>query len=95
MHWHSFQLTILVHNCYNQWNSTYIANTNYGENKLLTKYHYFISNDVEQTRFSCNVILNDIGPTLLHNIYLNEHIVWLDGCATQFKFRHMWYHVTR
>jgi hypothetical protein len=95
MHWHSFQLTILVHNCYNQWNSTYIANTNYGENKLLTKYHYFISDDVEQTRFSCNVILNDIGPTLLHNIYLNEHIVWLDGCATQFKFRHMWYHVTR
>jgi hypothetical protein len=47
MHWHSFQLTILVHNCYNRWNSTYIANTNYGENKLLTNYHYFISYDVE------------------------------------------------
>ncbi len=47
MHWHSFQLTILVHHCYNQWNSTYIANTNYGENKLLIEYHYFISDDVE------------------------------------------------
>jgi hypothetical protein len=46
MHWHSFQLTILVHNCY-RWNPTYIANKNCGENKLFTEYHYFISDDVE------------------------------------------------
>jgi hypothetical protein len=29
------------------WNLTYIANTNYGENKLLIEYHYFILGDVE------------------------------------------------
>jgi hypothetical protein len=50
MHWHSFQLTILNHICY-KWNPTYIANTNCGENKLFTKYHYFISNDVEHDMF--------------------------------------------
>jgi hypothetical protein len=40
MHWHSFQITILVHICY-WWNPTST------QKKLLTKYHHYIYDDNE------------------------------------------------
>jgi len=41
MHWHSFQLTILVH-IYYQWNPTYLENPNIDAKKLIIEYNYYI-----------------------------------------------------
>jgi hypothetical protein len=46
MHWHSFQLTILVHICY-RWNDAYIENPNSRAKKFIIEYHYYLSNDTE------------------------------------------------
>jgi hypothetical protein len=46
MHWHSFQLTILVHICY-RWNEAYVSNPNFGAKKLIIKYQYYISDDTK------------------------------------------------
>jgi len=46
MHWHSFQIMILDHICY-QWNPTYLANPTSTQKKLIIEYHYYISNDNE------------------------------------------------
>ncbi len=28
-------------------------------------------------------------------LYYNEHLVWSDECATQFKLKNIWYHIVR
>jgi hypothetical protein len=93
MHWHSCQLTILVHICY-MWNLTYIANIDCGENKLLVKYHYFILDDVEHdTLFVQHCFEQHYTHFTTCGIYPNEHIVWSDGSITQFKSRRTWFHI--
>ncbi len=46
MYWDSFQLTILVHICY-RWNEAHVSNPNSSAKKLITKYHYYILDDIE------------------------------------------------
>jgi hypothetical protein len=60
MHWHSFQILILVHICY-KWNPNYLANPDFGEKKLFTKYHYYILDDNEHDNHSFNIVLSSIG----------------------------------
>lgn len=95
MHWHSFQITILVHITY-RWNPNFIANPNFGEKKLLTEYHYYISDDTEHdTLFVQHCFELHWSHLVSRGIQPNEHLVWSDGCAGQFKSRRAWYHVAR
>ncbi len=93
MHWHSFQISILVHICY-KWNPNFVANPNCGEKKLLTKYHYYISDDNEHdTLFVQHCFQLHWSHLTIGGFYFNEHFVWSDGCMVQFKSRLAWYHV--
>jgi hypothetical protein len=46
MHWHSLQLSILVHICYRQ-NLEFLVDLDSSKEKLITKYPYYLSNDIE------------------------------------------------
>jgi hypothetical protein len=46
MHWHNFQLTILVHISY-QWNLAYLEDPNSNAKKLIVGYHYYLFDDIE------------------------------------------------
>ena len=77
-----------------RWNEQYLTNPHYGVLKLLTEYHYYISNDPNHDVFFVKHFfdlhwkhLTDRG--LLYNLY----IVWNDGCAGQFKFRQTMFQV--
>jgi hypothetical protein len=95
MHWHSFQLTILVHICY-RWNFACIADPSSIENKFVTKYHYYIfDNTKHDTLFVHHCFELQWTHLMKHGIYPNEHIVWSDGCVAQFKSKRTWYHVAR
>lgn len=82
MHWHLFQLTILVHICY-RWNIDYIQNPNFFAKKLVIEYRYYISDDLEHdTLFvqHCDFKLH-WAQLIERGFYYNEHLVWLDGCV--------------
>ncbi len=95
MHWHSFQLTILVWVFY-QWNLAYISNPNLGAKKLITKYHYQIFDNNKHDNLSVQHCFKQHQSQLNNSgLYYNEHLVWLDGCAIQCKSRRTQYHVDR
>jgi hypothetical protein len=73
-------------------------NTTPNQNPLaLKEVHYYISNDkTHDTLFVDQYVLT------LHleylkgkGCYLKEHIVWNNGCSTQFKSAWTWYYVAR
>ena len=95
MHWLQHQITILVHICY-RWNPIYLADQTSGAPKLLTEYHYYISDAPEHdTLFVQHCFALHWKHLTGRGIRPNEHIVWSDGCAAQFKSRRCWYHVSR
>ena len=95
MHWTSHQITILVHICY-RWNPVYLADRGSDAPKLLTEYHYYISDDQEHdTLFVQHCFALHWRHITDRGITPNEHIVWSDGCAAQFKSWRCWYHVAR
>ena len=95
MHWMQYQITILVHICY-RWNPLYLADPSSDAPKLLTEYHYYISDSNEHdTLFVQHCFALHWRHITERGIKPNEHIVWSDGCAAQFKSRRTWYHVSR
>ncbi len=46
IHWHSFQLTTLIHICY-QWNDAYLMDPNSVEDKYIIKYQYYFFYDTK------------------------------------------------
>ena len=95
MHWLQHQITILVHICY-RWNPAYLADRQSSVPKLLTEYHYYISDGMEHdTLFVQHCFALHWTHITNRGIVPNEHIVWSDGCAAQFKSRRCWYHVSR
>ena len=95
MHWLQHQITILVHICY-RWNPDYLADRGSGAPKLLTEYHFYISDAPEHdTLFVQHCFALHWKHITDRGVKPNEHIVWSDGCAAQFKSRRCWYHVSR
>jgi len=86
MHWHSFQITILVH-------ITYSHNLNRDphdeDSFILIDYYFYISNDHKHDFELQWDYISDQGfqPTW--------HYVWSDGCACQFKSSKPWYFVSQ
>lgn len=95
MHWLQHQITILVHICY-RWNPAFLVDPSSDAPKLLTEYHYYISDAPEHdTLFVQHCFALHWKHITGRGIRPNEHIVWSDGCAAQFKSRRCWYHVSR
>ncbi len=67
MHWHSFQLIVLVHICY-QWNPKYLVDLDSGTEKLITKYHYYLFDNIKHN-------------TLFVQHYFELHWAHLIGCG--------------
>jgi hypothetical protein len=59
MHWHSFQITILMYICY-KWNPNYVLDVENGEERLLTEYHYISLRIITMIFFLFNIVLNCI-----------------------------------
>ncbi len=93
MHWHSYQINILVH-------ITYRSNFNFDaydeDSRVLTECHFYISDD---HKHDFEFVQHCFG---LHWRYISDkglsprwHYVWFDGSANQFKFSELWYFVFR
>jgi len=91
MHWHSYQISILVH-------ITYWSNPDFDmhdeDTKILIEYHFYISND---RKHDYEFVQHCFG---LHWRYILDqrlpprwHYVWFDGCTNQFKSSKPWYFV--
>ena len=95
MQWLQHQITILMHICY-RWNPLFIAEPESNAPKLLTEYHYYISDAPEHdTLFVQHCFARHWRHLTERGIIPNEHVVWSDGCAAQFKSRRCWYHVSK
>jgi len=84
MHWHSFQITILVH-------ITYCHNPNQDphdeDSFILIDYHFYISNDCKHdSEFVQHCFKLHWGYIFYQGFQPTWHYVWFDGCVNQFKF---------
>jgi len=93
MHWHSYQISILVHN-------TYRSNPNFDaydeDSKILTKYHFYILDD---HKHDFEFVQHCFG---LHWKYILDEgfsprwdYVWSNGSTNQFKSSKPLYFVSR
>jgi hypothetical protein len=89
MHWHNFQVTILVLISYQP---SFVPHdlTNL-DSGLIKEVHYFVSDDTSHDTFFVHHAF------MLHWNHLqgqgcipSNHIVWSDGCSGQFKYAEMW-----
>jgi hypothetical protein len=78
-------MKILVHICY-RWNDAYLMDPNSMEDKYITKYQYYLSNDTKYDMlFVQHCFQLHLTHITNHGIHPNEHIVWSNKCAAQFK----------
>ena len=92
MHWHSYQVSILVHISF-QRNPR--PNSNDDSTKTLVNCHFYISDDRKHDSYFVQHCL------ILHWNSLEEsgfksrnYYNWSDGCASQFKSKITWYFVS-
>jgi hypothetical protein len=83
MHWHSQQITILVHITY-MWNPEYDEQV--PESRILKESHYYVSDEKEHDSLYVQHAFNLHWEFLKQkSLYLKCHVVWSDGCSAQFK----------
>jgi hypothetical protein len=93
-HWYNFQLTILVH-------ITYIRNLEYNledptSKKFRTDYYYYISDDKQHDSLFVQFCLTKHWDILVGNGEAPlRHVVWSNGCASQFKGSKVWFYVVK
>jgi hypothetical protein len=93
-HWFSFQVTILVHISFRlnpAWDTTDLSS------RVLTEYHFYISDDKMHDNLFVQHCFNLHWKFLVEQGFQlpQEHIVFSDGCATQFKCSRSLFHVGR
>ena len=93
MHWHSYQISILVH-------ITYVRNphpdTEDESTRNITSYHFYISDDMlHDSYFVQHCLLLHWESVVQGGFTPKHHWIWSDGCANQFKSRVPWYFVAR
>ena len=93
MHWHSYQISILVH-------ITYVRNPNLDvddeSTRNITTYHFYISDDMKyDSYFVQHCLLLHWKSVVQGSFTSKHHWIWSDGCANQFKSRVPWYFVAR
>jgi hypothetical protein len=91
MHWHNFQVTILVH-------ITYRRNPNYDHvhpnSQVLKEVHYYVSNDNNHEMFFVQHAFKLHWKFLkTRSCFPSLHVVWSDGYFSQLKSAKAWYFV--
>jgi hypothetical protein len=93
MHWHSYQVSILVHISFrhNPEMDPYNEDT-----WILNEYHFYISDDKQHDSAFVQHCFGLHWNHMESNGYAPQtHVVWSDGCAAQFKSSKPWYFVSR
>ena len=86
-YYHSAQVSIFVHVLYRhaQQNVDDIESTN-DNRHVIKEYHFYISDDrthdTHYVQHSFDIIY---GSLKTRGVVMNEHWIWLDGCAWKFK----------
>jgi hypothetical protein len=93
MHWHSYQVTILVQ-------ISWIRNPHPDpcdeSSKTLCKYHFYVSDDkTHDSYFVQHCLTLHYEDLVLSGFKPRRHWVWSDGCSSQFKSKVPWYFVSR
>ncbi len=93
MHWHNFEVTILVH-------ITYCHNPNYDpidpNSQVLKEVHYYVSDDNSHDTFFVQHAFRLHWKFLkIRGCFPSLHVVWNDGYFGQFKSAKAWYFVCR
>jgi hypothetical protein len=92
MHWHSYQVTILVQIT---WYRNPHADPLDDDSKTLMKYNFYVSNDKAHDNYFVQYFLDSHWADLQGcREVLKKHIIWLDGCSIQFKSMIPWYYVS-
>ena len=93
MHWHSYQVSILVH-------ITWVRNPEPDPEDASTRnimqYHFYISDDKKHDSYFVQHCLQmHWDATVEEGFTPKRHWIWSDGCSGQFKSRIPWYFVSR
>ncbi len=91
MHYHSYQISILVHISFHH-NPT--SDPYDEDSKILTEYHFYILDDPKHnSKFVQHYFKLHWGYMVEQGYAPQWHWVWNDGCASQFKSSKPWYFV--
>ncbi len=92
MHWHNFQVNILVH-------INYCLNPKYNptkpSSKVLKEVHYYVFDDNNHDNLFVQHAFGLHWDFLqVRGCFPSLHMVWSDGCSGQFKSTRAWYFVS-
>jgi hypothetical protein len=93
MHWHNYQINVLMHKIYhhNPHLDPYDE-----ESQVLTKYHFYIFDDRKHDlEFVQHCFKLHWEHTMANGYSPKWHWVWSDGCASQFKSSKAWFFVSK
>jgi hypothetical protein len=92
MHWHSYQVTILVHI---SWIRNAHPDPDDESTKNIMQYHFYISDDKKDGSYFVQHCLEMHWDCIVEGGFNpTSHWIWSDGCANQFKSRIPWYFVS-
>lgn len=106
-HWDNRQITLLIHVTYRHredsssleaavGRSVQMAQDNTGERDIIADYHFYISDDnAHDTLFVQHCMDLHAGWMKDEGISFQQHLVWSDGAASQFKSCRPFYYISR
>ena len=93
MHWHSYQVTILV---YIMWVKSPNSNPEEESTRSIMAYHFYIfDNKLYESHFVQHCLLLHWDSVVGAGFIPRNHWIWSDGCSRQFKSQIPWFFVTR
>ena len=93
MHWHSYQVSILVQI---SWTRNPNPNPLDPSTNTLMRYNFYISDNKIHENYYVQHCLNLHWQSLHESdFYSKQHWIWSDGCSNQFKSKVPWYYVSR
>lgn len=93
MHWHNYQVSILVHI---SWVRNAHPDPEDESTRNIMQYHFYISDDRKHDSYFVQHCLQMHWDSIVEGGFTpKNHWIWSDGCAGQFKSRIPWYFVSR
>ncbi len=92
MHWHNYQVTILVHIT---WVKNRRPNLHDERNKTLMKYYFYVYDDKSHNSyFVQDYLILHYEDVVNSGNRPSQHRIWPNGCSSQFKSKVPWYFVS-
>jgi len=93
MHWHTYQILILVHICFHHNPTPDSCDEN---SQILIEYHFYIFDDRKHDSKFVQHYFKLHWQYMVDNGHTPQwHWVWNNGCASQFKSSKPWYFVSK